>query len=271
MSLPEGTRVVDAPPPRQRTWPVVELFGPTIQGEGPATGERCWFLRLGGCDYRCDWCDSMHAVDPAEVRKAPRMTAEAIHDGLLDLGFRASDQHLLILSGGNPALHHLAPLLDELAGARLHVETQGTVWRPWLDHTSLVVVSPKPPSAFRAEAEPLDAAMRGVAAAAKFTAKLAGAVPWALKVVAFDCHDLAWAKRAHNLLAGHSRPFDVDKPVGCYLSAGTAQGGSPDAMVTAVLEKYRWLCTEYLARPELAPYRLGAQMHVLAWPGELER
>src|SRR4051812_39689210 len=48
--------------------PVVEIFGPTVQGEGPDIGRPAYFVRFGGCDFRCSWCDSMHAVDPAQVR-----------------------------------------------------------------------------------------------------------------------------------------------------------------------------------------------------------
>jgi hypothetical protein len=52
---------------RVATYPVVEVFGPTIQGEGAMAGLPTYFVRLGGCDWRCAWCDSMHAVDPAQV------------------------------------------------------------------------------------------------------------------------------------------------------------------------------------------------------------
>ena len=54
--------------------PVVEVFGPTIQGEGELAGIPTAFVRFGGCDYRCSWCDSLFAVLPEDVRKAPRMT-----------------------------------------------------------------------------------------------------------------------------------------------------------------------------------------------------
>ena len=43
---------------------VSEIFGPTIQGEGVLIGLPTVFVRTGGCDYRCSWCDSLHAVDP---------------------------------------------------------------------------------------------------------------------------------------------------------------------------------------------------------------
>src|SRR3954470_4973626 len=84
------------------TFPVVEVFGPTVQGEGPDAGIPAYFVRFGGCDWRCTWCDSMHAVDPAEVRAhAERLTATEIVDRLRAL---PPGPGLTVLSGGNPAL-----------------------------------------------------------------------------------------------------------------------------------------------------------------------
>lgn len=39
-----------------RTFPVIECFGPTIQGEGALAGLPTLFVRFGGCDFRCSWC-----------------------------------------------------------------------------------------------------------------------------------------------------------------------------------------------------------------------
>ena len=43
---------------------ISEIFGPTIQGEGPLMGRPTVFVRTGGCDYRCRWCDTLYAVLP---------------------------------------------------------------------------------------------------------------------------------------------------------------------------------------------------------------
>src|SRR3954454_21929203 len=117
---------------RQTRFPVIELFGPTVQGEGPDQGRPAYFVRFGGCDFRCAWCDSMHAVEPALVRAgATAMSAPEIADrlGTLDAG-----PGLVVLSGGNPALLELGPLVDMLheAGYEVAVETQGSRWREWL-------------------------------------------------------------------------------------------------------------------------------------------
>jgi 7-carboxy-7-deazaguanine synthase len=43
---------------------ISEIFGPTVQGEGPLVGRPTVFVRTGGCDYRCAWCDTLYAVLP---------------------------------------------------------------------------------------------------------------------------------------------------------------------------------------------------------------
>ena len=43
--------------------PVLEVFGPTIQGEGRVIGRKTMFVRTAGCDYRCSWCDSAFTWD----------------------------------------------------------------------------------------------------------------------------------------------------------------------------------------------------------------
>src|SRR3954449_11904275 len=90
---------------RIRTFPVIEIFGPTIQGEGAEAGLPTHFVRLGGCDYRCAWCDTMYAVDPRTVRaRSESLPATEIVGRLHELG---GHPEWVTLSGGNPALHHL--------------------------------------------------------------------------------------------------------------------------------------------------------------------
>src|SRR5881409_4014659 len=78
----------------------------TVQGEGALAGLPTLFVRFGGCDYRCSWCDSMYAVDPAQVREnATKMTAAEIVQGCVDLVGDGEPGGLWVtLSGGNPAL-----------------------------------------------------------------------------------------------------------------------------------------------------------------------
>ena len=55
---------------------VSEIFGPTVQGEGALIGKPTVFVRTGGCDFRCSWCDTLHAVLPAHRHDWSPMTPE---------------------------------------------------------------------------------------------------------------------------------------------------------------------------------------------------
>lgn len=233
-----------------RRYPVIEIFGPTIQGEGPAAGERCYFVRLGGCDYRCSWCDTMYAVTPSEVREnAMRMTGTEVARDLRRLG--AADADLVILSGGNPALHHADELMDALEPWWVHVETQGTVWRPWLRRAGLVVVSPKPPSAFTGFG-----ADRGVDRAVRFVREQKRGM--ALKFVAFDERDVMFAAEAR-------RRIDPKRKFPACISAGTPQDGD---VSDAAVRSFGWLVRRAVQDDTLAGFRVGMQLHALTWRGE---
>src|SRR3954447_265834 len=92
-------------PTQTRLIPVVEIFGPTIQGEGAEAGVPTHFVRVGGCDFRCSWCDTMYAVDPEIVRAtAEKLSVEEIASRVAALAGRPE---WVAISGGNPALHDL--------------------------------------------------------------------------------------------------------------------------------------------------------------------
>lgn len=131
--------------------PVVEIFGPTIQGEASLAGRRTMFVRTGFCDGAgsngwCKWCDSLHAVDPVYKNRWRFLNEDQIVEELEQL---APHCRSVSISGGNPALHDLTDLVYLLheRGYFINVETQGTVWRDWLADCDSVTISPKPPSA----------------------------------------------------------------------------------------------------------------------------
>lgn len=128
---------------------VSEVFGPTASGEGPTLGQRCSFLRLGGCNLTCNFCDSAYTWDASrfELRdEMQRMTADDVVDRLLATGVK-----FVIVSGGEPLLQQKYPgwgvLLRGLTGAgvRVEVETNGTVQpsEESVRHLDRFVVSPK--------------------------------------------------------------------------------------------------------------------------------
>src|SRR6266853_3314773 len=92
---------------RNKQIPLMECFGPTVQGEGAVIGQLTYFLRLGGCDYRCAMCDSMHAVDPVLVKaNAQWLTQSQIFTALVNQRIEGST-YWVTLSGGNPCIHDL--------------------------------------------------------------------------------------------------------------------------------------------------------------------
>lgn len=123
-------------------YPVVEIFGPTIQGEGINMGQRTMFVRLAGCDFRCRWCDTPFALDDSSVNY---INAPIIVKKLRTLAPHCSS---VTISGGNPCIHNLEPLINELwdAGYAIQVETQGSIWQDCLANVDIINLSPKPPS-----------------------------------------------------------------------------------------------------------------------------
>lgn len=114
---------------------VNEIF-PSIQGEGPAMGEPCTFIRFSGCNLDCPGCDTNHET-----------YSEMDQDAIMEVVERL-DYDLVVLTGGEPFLQEgLASLITELyeRGFMIDVETNGTVHvRPGvLRMLRYVVCSPK--------------------------------------------------------------------------------------------------------------------------------
>ncbi len=131
--------------PRSKKFPVVEIFGPTVQGEGALLGVQTMFVRFGGCDYRCTQCDSLHSVLPELVKKnAVYMDAKDI---AAVLQVSKKNTWWVTLSGGNPAMHNLAELIQllHMDGMKVSVETQGTIWQHWFMQCDQITISPKGP------------------------------------------------------------------------------------------------------------------------------
>jgi 7-carboxy-7-deazaguanine synthase len=224
---------------REKLFPIIEIFGPVIQGEGAMIGQQTHFVRLGGCDYRCSWCDTPYAVLPEEVRaNSVQMMATEIVAGLEEL-----NRHTpwVTLSGGNPALHQLDPLIDALnaAGFKAAVETQGTLFKPWLERCALVTVSPKPPSS-------------GMEQDIRCLARFMSLPGVNLKVVVFDEKDLAFAREVHTRYP--EVPF--------YLQIGNDRENDDR---DSLLEKLDWLSNQALNDPELSGTIVLPQLHVLMY------
>ena len=108
---------------------VSEVFGPTLQGEGPSAGQPAAFVRLGRCNLACRWCDTPYTWDWEGHDPARELTTMAVADivSLVD----AMHVDRLVVTGGEPLLQqrHLPPLLRAARsrGWTVEVETAGTL------------------------------------------------------------------------------------------------------------------------------------------------
>ncbi|NVK62418.1 MAG: 7-carboxy-7-deazaguanine synthase QueE [Rhodobacteraceae bacterium] len=225
---------------------IAEIFGPTIQGEGALIGEPTVFVRTGGCDYRCSWCDSLHAVESRYRDTWAAMSDEAVWDEVLRL---SGGQPLTVsLSGGNPAIQDFAPVIarGRAAGYRFACETQGSVARPWFAELDTLVLSPKPPSSGETVDRDAFAACVRAGSAARQTV---------MKIVIFDDTDYAWARDAH---ARHP-----ELPL--YLQPGNPEV-DPETPVDpqALADRLGWLVERTMADAWFTP-RILPQLHVLIW------
>lgn len=229
------------------TFPVMEVFGPTVQGEGVLAGMPTYFIRLGGCDYRCVWCDSLHAVLPALVRAhAEKLTYHEIVGRVKAL---EAGPEWITLSGGNPAILKLAPLVERLHGEgyRVAVETQGSRWQDWLGTVDCLTISPKPPSSGMSEkvTHDLDGFMHKASPVRGHRSRDA------LKIVVFDDADLEFA--ADVFVRYPSWPH--------FLSCGTVI----EEPLHDLADRYRWLLGRVAHDARFKHVRTFPQLHVIAW------
>jgi 7-carboxy-7-deazaguanine synthase len=137
----------------------------TLQGEGFHQGRAAYFIRLGGCDVGCVWCDVKASWDAS---KHPLVSIEDMVKQAASFPGR-----LVVITGGEPLMHQLDELTDALhqQGFETNIETSGS--SPLSGGWDWICLSPK-----------------------KFKAPLPEIVPLAneLKVVIFNKHDFAWAE-----------------------------------------------------------------------------
>jgi organic radical activating enzyme len=145
--------------------PLMEHFY-TLQGEGRYSGQASYFIRLGGCDVGCTWCDVKESWDAA---KHPQVATEDIVNFVRDSG-----SPIAVVTGGEPLMHNLSVLTNQLKsiGVRTHIETSGA--HPLSGSWDWICLSPK-----------------------KFKAPLDEVIKKAneLKVVIYNKSDFEWAEK----------------------------------------------------------------------------
>jgi organic radical activating enzyme len=138
----------------------------TLQGEGFHQGKAAYFIRLGGCDVGCVWCD---VKDSWDAEKHPRLGIGELKELVC-----ATPAKIVVVTGGEPLMHNLDGLTETLqsAGLQTHIETSGA--HPLSGSWNWICLSPK-----------------------KFKAPLPEVVKKAdeLKVVIYNNSDFSWAEQ----------------------------------------------------------------------------
>lgn len=233
--------------------PVSEIFGPTVQGEGPLIGRPTVFVRTGGCDFRCSWCDTLYAVLPEHRSGWTPMSAGDILGRVVALSGGAP--LTVSLSGGNPALHPLEPLIRQGhdKGYTFSVETQGSLPRPWFRDVDWLLLSPKPQSSgMTTDEAALDACV----------ALGTGGPRIILKVTIFDDGDYAFARS----VAARYPQLAVYLQVGNPAPGRTTEdwAGRNDANDDELRRRYRWLLDK-AAGDRWFDVTILPQLHVYVW------
>jgi len=243
-------------------FPVIELFGPTIQGEGALIGTRTHFVRFGYCDFKCVWCDSLHSVLPKEVRdRATYLDANGIMDALSAL----PPSRWVTLSGGNPAMHKLDGVVSALQDKyKVAVETQGTLWKPWLGYVDLLTISPKPPSAGMGDTMPQTELF--IRAAKNYLPDS----DICIKIVIITDEDYAYAKKVFAL------PQVVGSKIQCVLQVGNPTPPTLESHQIPLSKRAMLLLLEKLAAMalndrDMIDVLVLPQLHVLMWGNEENR
>lgn len=144
--------------------PVMEEFY-SIQGEGYNTGKAAYFIRIGGCDVGCHWCDVKESWDP---NIHPLTDVDSVIANVLNQPAKA-----VVITGGEPLMYNLTYLTNELAnhGIEVFLETSGAYELSGSWHW--ICLSPKK------NAPPLASVYNKAQE---------------LKVIVYNKHDLKWAE-----------------------------------------------------------------------------
>ncbi len=145
--------------------PVMEHFY-TLQGEGFYQGRAAYFIRLGGCDVGCVWCD---VKDSWDAERHPLFEVEILRSEV-----KKTPAEIVVITGGEPLMHNLDELTRELheAGLQTNIETSGS--SPLSGSWDWICLSPKK---FK---EPLPEVI---------------AVANELKIIIFNKSDFTWAEK----------------------------------------------------------------------------
>lgn len=232
--------------------PIIEIFGPTIQGEGMVIGQKTMFVRTAGCDYSCSWCDSSFTWDGTGKSIIKMMDAGEIWNELKNLG--GDGFSFVTISGGNPALlKNLSELIFLLKenNIKIGLETQGSKWQDWFYDIDELTISPKPPSSkMITDFDELDSILTKLK-------KPDSRNHVSLKVVVFDEEDFEYARKVH--FRYPEVPF--------FLQTGNDDVKTIEnsSLVEKLIKKYEWLINLVMLDDELKNIKVLPQLHTYIW------
>ncbi|WP_419895587.1 7-carboxy-7-deazaguanine synthase QueE [Macrococcus psychrotolerans] len=227
--------------------PVLEIFGPTIQGEGAVIGRKTMFVRTAGCDSSCAWCDSKFTWDGTMKDEIEMLLPETIYERLQSIA--PNQFNHVTISGGNPALiKNLAGFVSLLhdKGIEVALETQGTKFQSWMTEIDQLTISPKPPSSTMThDLDQLDAVIRELNSD-KVT----------LKVVIFNDDDYHFSKMIHKRYPHIKMYLQVGNP---YLD------DTVEDHTSRLLSHYETLIDKVMPDSEMNDVYITPQLHTLLW------
>lgn len=229
--------------------PVAEIFGPTIQGEGPNTGLKSLFVRVVGCDFKCKWCDSKFAWQRDD--NTQYFTDLDLASELIDRCLITNTRHI-ILTGGNPCLYNFSKVIDILHEQEITVdiETQGSILPKWITKLDLVVISPKAPSSKQPDV--WETVYQWLLENKNINV--------AIKIPVFNEEDFEFAQKYYKLIESP----DNFKNLKLYINVGNTNTKEEGDISERVLHDYQKLidkiCNSSMKKVYILP-----QIHTLVW------
>lgn len=229
--------------------PIAEIFGPTIQGEGPDAGLKTLFVRVAGCDFHCDWCDSKFAW------KIDGQTSKYEEEELIEYLINKCKETKclsIILTGGNPCLYNFSEIIPTLkkAGIKIGIETQGSILPNWLKEVDCLVISPKAPSSGQPDV------MNPVRL---FVNSEYRPENIAIKIPVFNEEDFQFAYKYYKEFC-----YLFDNNFRFYLSVGNADTEESGSIADRILTEYHQLIDRVMDSGMYKVYILP-QIHTLVW------
>lgn len=234
---------------------IAEIFGPTIQGEGPNVGCKCIFVRVVGCDFNCEWCDSKFAWKKDD--NSITYNQDQLIKKLVSM-CEETNTGRVILTGGNPCLYDFGDVIDALHenSIRVDVETQGSKLPDWTYKVDQLVISPKAPSSKQPD----------VYETIKEHLSNEELIPViydvAIKIPIFDDIDYEFAKKYYKLCELIRNEFDIN--IRMYLSVGNTDTSEQGDISKRILMDYEKLINK-VCNDDMKNVYILPQVHTLIW------